>query len=113
MQVLIFSNTENIDWFVEGVATYASGQLNQTRIKEIKESIAEKNVPSSLDSVWMGKLKYGLSGSVVMYIDKQYGRQKLKELLKYNKKEQILTALSIAEEDLLSKWKKFIETYKT
>ena len=107
-----FSNTENIDWFVEGLATYASGQLNNARIAEINKNISEKNIPSSLDSFWTGKLKYGLSGSVVMYIDKQFGREKLKELLKYNKKEEILSSLGMHETQLLNDWKKFMETYQ-
>lgn len=34
-----FSNTEGIDWFVEGLATYASGQCDSTRIDEVKKAI--------------------------------------------------------------------------
>lgn len=32
-----FSNVEGIDWFVEGLATYASGQCDSLRIAEIKK----------------------------------------------------------------------------
>jgi hypothetical protein len=105
-----FSNTENIDWFVEGLATYASGQLNAERIDEIKKNISAKTIPASLDDFWTGKLKYGLSGSVIMYIDKQFGRSKLKELLKYNKKTEILQSLNITEDDLLNNWKNLMAT---
>jgi hypothetical protein len=72
-----FSDAAGIDWFVEGLATYASGQCDSTRIAGIKNAIVKNTVPKSLDKFWTGKLKYGLSGSVVMYIDKKYKRAKL------------------------------------
>ncbi len=105
-----FSNTDKIDWFVEGFATYASGQCDADRIKEIKKAIAENKIPTSLDDFWTGKLKYGLSGSVVMYIDQKYGRDKLKALLAFNKKADILNHLAVSEEDLLKNWKQYINT---
>jgi hypothetical protein len=108
-----FDSTENIDWFVEGLATYASGQLSNEKLTEIRNNIEENKIPSSLDSFWTGKLRYGLSGSVAMYIDKQFGREKLRELLKYNKKDEILSSLGIKETDLLHRWKKFIEGYQS
>jgi hypothetical protein len=108
-----FSNVDNIDWFVEGLATYASGQLDSVRIKEVKNAIINKQVPNSIDKFWTGNLKYALSGSMVMYIDKKYGRKKLGELLKYNKKTEILHALSISEDDLLAGWDKYLETYNS
>jgi hypothetical protein len=64
-----FSNVEGIDWFVEGLATYASGQCDEQRIADVKKAITENKVPSSLDNFWTGKNKYGLSGSVVQFID--------------------------------------------
>jgi len=99
-----FSNVENIDWFVEGLATYASGQCDTSRINEIKKAIKDKRVPQSLDHFWEGKLKYGLSGSVVMYIDNKYGTGKLKQLLPFNKKTEILQALNVTESRLLEDW---------
>ncbi|MDB5226596.1 MAG: hypothetical protein JWN78_789 [Bacteroidota bacterium] len=104
-----FSDVTGIDWFVEGLATYASGQCDTSRIREIKKAIADKIVPMDLGKFWTGKLKYGLSGSVVMYIDHKYGRNKLKELLKYNKNTEILSSLNITESELLIGWKKFME----
>jgi hypothetical protein len=103
-----FSNVENIDWFVEGLATYASGQCDTARIDEIKKAINEKKVPQSLDHFWEGNLKYGLSGSVAMYIDHNYGRRKLKELLPFNKKTEILQALNVTESKLLEDWSIYI-----
>jgi hypothetical protein len=106
-----FSNTEGIDWFVEGVATYASGQMRAARITEIKNAVRENKVPALLDDFWKGKMKYALSGSVIMYIDHLYGRNKLKELLKYNKKTEVMNSLNTTEEKLLTGWRDYFASY--
>lgn len=106
-----FSDVDNIEWFVEGLATYASGQCDASRMSGIKQAVSDRSVPESLDNFWTGKLKYGLAGSMVMYIDHQYGRSKLKDLLKFNKKSEILGSLNISEADLLNDWQKYIEDY--
>jgi hypothetical protein len=105
-----FANTEGIDWFIEGLATFASGQCDSARINAVKKAIIENRNPENLDSFWTGELKYALSGSVVMYIDKKYGREKLKELLPLNTKSQILSVLKTSESDLLENWKKYIQS---
>lgn len=104
-----FSNTEAIDWFVEGLATFASGQLDSQRIAEIKKSISANTVPKELDKFWTGKLRYGLSGSIILYIDNRYGRSMLKKLLPFNKKSDILAALQTTEAGLLESWKEYVQ----
>lgn len=103
-----FSNTEGIDWFVEGLATYASGQCDSLRLAEVKKACQENRIPGSLDQFWTGKLKYGLSGSVIMFIDHRFGRKKIKELLPFTKKTEILSALGLTETELLEEWKKYV-----
>jgi hypothetical protein len=104
-----FSNVEGIDWFVEGLATFASGQCDSIRMKEVKKAINENKIPKGLDDFWTGKIKYGLSGSVVLFIDHKYGRSKLKEILKSNKKSEILSMLKTTEPELLEEWKKYMQ----
>ena len=104
-----FSNAEGIDWFVEGLATYASGQCDSSRTTEIKKAISEDKIPKSLDKFWTGKIRYGLSGSVVMFIDHKYGKNKLNELLPLNKASEILSMLKTSESELLEEWKKYIQ----
>jgi hypothetical protein len=106
-----FSNAEGIDWFVEGLATYVSGQCGSAKIEEIRQAVSDNNVPVSLENFWTGKLRYGLSGSVVMYIDNRYGRTELKKLLWYNKKSDILESLKTTESELLSGWKTYIQKH--
>jgi hypothetical protein len=107
-----FSDATGMDWFVEGLATYASGQCDATRINEIQKAITANEIPDILNIFWTGKLKYGLSGSVVLYIDHKYGREKLIELLKFNKKTELLASLNISEANLLKEWKSYIMSLK-
>jgi len=100
-----FNYIEKLDWLVEGVATFVSGQLDAKRLQRIKQIISEDKAPLSLDSFWKGQEKYGLSGSMVAYIDNKYGRNKLFELLKLTNKAAALKSLGISEIQLLADWK--------
>lgn len=107
-----FSTVDGIDWLVEGLATYASGQLTAERLSQIKNGLREGTLPTVLDKFWTGNWKYGLSGSMVMYLDKTYGREKLKSLLPLPTKTEVLKTLQLSEEKLVSDWKKYIEGFK-
>jgi hypothetical protein len=104
-----FSDVTDIDWFVEGLATYASGQCDSLRINDVKKEVKSNKIPGSFNLFWTRKLRYGLSGTVVMYIDYKYGREKLKSLLRFNRKVDILKSLSITESELLAEWEKFMK----
>jgi hypothetical protein len=106
-----FSDVTGIDWFVEGLAVYGSGQYDFERIASVTKAVAEDTYPKTLDDFWTGKLKYGFSGSMVMYIDKKVGRGKLNELLIYNRKIDLLNHLGMSETELLTEWKTFILKY--
>lgn len=103
-----FSNTQGIDWLVEGLAVYASGQCDQDRIAKVKSAIAEGKYPMQLEKFWTGKLKYGYSGSMVFYIDKTFGREKLIATMKLTNLSDVLKALAVNEEKLINGWKNFI-----
>lgn len=104
-----FSEAESIEWFVEGLATYASGQCDANRLAEVKKALSENKIPNALDNFWSGKIKYGLSGSMVLFIERKYGRDKLISLLPYTQKSEILAALNTNETELLADWKRFIQ----
>lgn len=101
-----FTYIENLDWLVEGIATYVSGQLDQKRLQRIKYAIENNKTPSSLNDFWKGQDKYGLSGSMAAFIDKQLGRNKLFRLLQLTKKQEVLKSLDMTEEELISNWKR-------
>jgi len=104
-----FNNSEGIDWFVEGLASYASGQCDDSKIAEVKRMIEENKVPAKLDDFWKGKNRYWLSGSMVMFIDKKFGRKKLISLLSFTRKKDLLEALNLNEEKLLTDWRAFLQ----
>jgi hypothetical protein len=106
-----FSELCGLDWFAEGFATYASGQCDPQRMAEVKTAIKNGKAPDALDNFWMGNLRYGLSGSMVMYIDQTYGRDKLAELLVFDQKTEMLESLGLTEEKLLEEWVVFIKNY--
>jgi hypothetical protein len=103
-----FSDVNGIDWSAEGVATYASGQLDDKRMGEVKKAVSEGTAATRLDDFWTGNLRYGQSGSIVRFIDETYGRNKLTELLQYNKKPELLKAINLSEDQLLSAWKEYM-----
>jgi len=104
-----FSDVSGIDWFVEGLATCASGQCDSIRILEVQKALLENEIPVTLKKFWTGNLRYGLSGTVVMYLDNKYGREKLTSLLKYNTIEEVLNSLETTESEIMNEWKKYIK----
>jgi len=104
-----FDDVAGLDWFIEGLATYASGQCDDGRIAEVKKGVRDGASPRSLDLFWTGKWRYGLSGSMVMFLDHRYGRDKLRELLKFNKRPELLASLKISEADLIAEWEDWVK----
>lgn len=106
-----FSAVSGIDWFVEGLAVYASGQLDSLRMAEVRTAIKESRIPDSLAGFWSGKLKYGLSGSAVKYIDARYGRTALRDLLPLRNVSEVLRSLGTTEKDFLSEFEAAAESH--
>lgn len=104
-----FSDVTGIDWFVEGLAVYASGQCDSVRISEIKKALSENKIPETLVKFWTGNLRYGLSGTMVLYLDNKYGREKIISLLKFNNIKELLSALDTTELELINGWRSFME----
>lgn len=103
-----FSETQGIDWFVEGLATYASGQNDENRKKEVLEAFKAEQFPASLDECWKGKLRYGQCASLLEYLDQSYGRQKLRSLMTFSTRSVLLESLQISETKLLTDWHKHL-----
>jgi hypothetical protein len=105
-----FSDITGLDWFVEGLATFASGQCEAKRMEEVKALIQKGMAPADLASFWTGKNKYGLSGSMLMYLDAHFGRDRLISLLPFNRLEHLLGALKVSEGALVEGWKSYMLT---
>jgi hypothetical protein len=100
-----FDGMDELSWFVEGLATYASGQLSKERISRVREQFKQEKIPLTLTRLWTGSDKYGRAGSFVQFIDKEFGRKKLVKLLEYTDNSSILKTLHRGEAELISKWK--------
>lgn len=97
------------DWFIEGLAFYASGQLGTQEQKAVRQAMLKKQVPKTLDALSAYpdvNLRYALWGSLVRYIDQRYGRAKLQSMLVYDQRKQLLAALKTTEQQLMIDWQK-------
>ena len=80
-------------------------KLDEKRLQRIRQLVRDGKTPITLDDFWKGQEKYGLSGSIVAFIDKKYGREKLFGLLKLINKQDTLNSLGLSEEQLLKEWR--------
>ena len=101
-----FDGMDEMAWFIEGLATYVAGQLDGRRLTA-KEAIEAGKAPKSLAEAWTGQYRYGVSGSIVRYVDVTYGRPKLIGLLKLTDTASALKALGTDEKTLLRGWKAY------
>lgn len=100
-----FEGMDKIGWFVEGLAVFASGQLDEERIERAKEAYNLQKIPDNLEDIWSGNYRYAIAGSLVNFIDQKYGRNKTIELIAYTSEKQILNSLGVSHDDLLKEWK--------
>ncbi len=96
---------DDLGWFVEGVAVLASGQLEDSHIRPASEAIAAGKAPEALAKAWSGKWRYGVSGSLVRFVDQRVGRARLAAMLADTTQSQLLEHAGMSEADLLAEWK--------
>ena len=99
---------EGIAWFIEGVATYVSGQLEARHAGRAEEVVARGDCPASLARAWEGPDRYGVAGSLVAFIDRTWGRETLLRLLAATSQDEILRGLGTTESDLLTAWEEWV-----
>ncbi len=103
-----FDGMDECGWFVEGLAVYASGQLDGPHRSGAREAIAANKSPSKLADAWSGRYRYGVSGSLVEYLDKRYGLAVITQLLASESNADILTKLGTTETALLDAWREWV-----
>jgi predicted metal-dependent hydrolase len=99
---------EEIGWFVEGLATWASGQLETAHAGRAKEALALGEGPEQLADAWSGPYRYGVAGSLVAYIDRRWGRDTLRTALKATTQAELLAILDSTEAGLLADWARWV-----
>jgi hypothetical protein len=101
-----FTGMDDMGWFVEGLAVLVSGQMDLERnARAAAEAIAADAAPTSLATAWSGRYRYGVSGSLVQYVDETYGRGVIVEMLAFTANQQVLQRLGKTEEQLLADWR--------
>ena len=103
-----FEGLASINWFVEGLATYVSGQLDEGYLASPVEAIRLGIAPRRLDEAWRGKYRYSVCGSLVKYIKTRGGRALLKRLLRATSPEEIYREIGIGEGQLLKEWRAWV-----
>ena len=103
-----FLDVTGIDWFVEGLATLASGQLEDPTQLSAREALETGAGPATLAAAWTGRYRYGVSGSLVAFVERELGRARLPELLGATSGEELLDLIGTSEEELLERWRAWV-----
>ena len=100
-----FTGIDDLDWFLEGLAGYGSGQLTQDRLEHMQAVVAVGQIPDALSKMWAGSNRYGFAGSLVRYVDQTWGRPVLVRLLQVGSSTEGLAILGTDEKALLVGWR--------
>lgn len=103
-----FDRMDDLGWLVEGVATLASGQLAVEHAGDASAAIHAGSAPTRLADAWSGRYRYGVSGSLVAFVDSAWGRPALTRLLADTTQADVLTALHTTEDSLLARWRAWV-----
>lgn len=103
-----FKGMDDVGWFVEGLAVVVSGQLERGNRPSATDALAAGAAPARLADAWSGRYRYGVSGSMVAWIDAVYGRTTVKELLEAVTQQEILEELGLTENEFLTRWRAWV-----
>ncbi len=87
------------------------GQLGPSEIHDVQAAFRAHTVPGSLNGVATSDsilLRYSMMGSLVLYIDRTYGKARLKGLLQFDSQQEILSSLGVTEGQFLDGWRHFM-----
>lgn len=99
-----FDGVDGLDWLVEGVATWASGQLERSHMARAREAVATGAAPATLGDAWSGPYRYGVAGSLAAFVGERVGAEGRRALLEATTLAEVLRAVGLSEEELLAEW---------
>ncbi len=109
-----FNPTRDLDgldpmaWFVEGLATFVSGQESTQHAGRAKALLTSSSFPNSLETIWAGPSRYALAGSLVRFVETRFGRPRVVRLLSATTNAEALQVLGTTESELLREWKAWL-----
>lgn len=104
-----FDGLDPLEWFVEGLAVYVSGQLQKPSSLPDSAETLKQHLPSSLVKAHRGRYRYGFSGSLVQYLDVTYGRQILLSLVPVSNIKTFFSKLAVSEGEFLEDWQRYLK----
>lgn len=93
-----FMQSDDIGWFVEGLAVLASGQFTEARHEQARQRALQGKEPAHLTEAWSGPARYAVAGSMAAYIEQRIGREGLQGLLSARDNATILETAGFADE---------------
>jgi len=99
---------DELGWFAEGLATYVSGQLEHGRGGLVKSELEAGRGPKDLASAWSGRARYGVSGSMVKFVDSKFGRKSILDLLSVTTNADAMRSLKTNESAFLAAWQSWV-----
>ncbi len=102
---------EDLGWFIEGLATYISGQWETAHRARAREAVAKGPVPGRLSEAWSGPYRYGVAGSMAAFIDHRWGRQTLLDALTVTSQPALLVLLGTTETAFLAEWQRWVPVH--
>lgn len=103
-----FTGAEEVGWFAEGLAVHVSGQLDHGHLAAPREAVELGLAPARLADAWSGQYRYGVSGSLVAYLDATLGRDAIRKMLAATRQDEILALAGETESELLANWQRFV-----
>ncbi|HVF38759.1 MAG TPA: hypothetical protein VM939_02590 [Gemmatimonadaceae bacterium] len=100
-----FVGPNDLWWFVEGLAVFASGQLDNAARTRVRNLITSGSLPASPQEALNGPSGYDVVGSMVGFIDATYGRAVLTGLLTARTEAELLARLSTTRSAFLESWR--------
>jgi hypothetical protein len=100
-----FDGMDDSGWFVEGLAVYVSGQLERSHRTAARDALKAGQAPARLADAWSRRYRYGVSGSLVEFVDQCYGREVILKLLAVVSNAEALKLLHTTEAEFLAAWK--------
>ena len=101
-----FRGMDELAWFVEGLATVVSGQLDGSHAGDSSVALKAGRGPKTLASAWTGRYRYGVCASLVRHIETTHGRPILDRLMRLGTNAAVMATLRTNEGAFLAAWRR-------
>jgi hypothetical protein len=104
-----FERSDEMGWFVEGVAVWASGQMDEKRWVQAREAVEAGRAPARLEEAWSGSARYAVCGSMAAYLGERVGREGVLGMMEKGSTGEVLEVAGMGEEEFLKSWEGWLK----